>query len=95
MKKVFGTFLLLAAFALSGLNASAQTIPGLPTKTIADVAGTATSLTKLVGDKVGTLTGDQQKNTNTAITSLLTAFLRISLKLLSIKRLNTSKSAHL
>ncbi len=71
MKKAIGTLLLLAIFAISGLNASAQTIPGLPTKTIADVAGTSTSLTKKVGDIVGGLTGEQQKSTGTALTSLL------------------------
>jgi hypothetical protein len=68
MKKLFLSVVMMVAVATVSY---AQAIPGLPTKTITDVAKTATDLTKGIGTAVGGLTPDQQKKTTPALTDLL------------------------
>ena len=50
---------------------AAQSIPGLPSKPIADVTKTVSDLTKGIGTAVGGLNADQQKKTTPALTDLL------------------------
>ena len=57
--------------AFGGSQLAAQSIPGLPSKPIADVTKTVTDLTKGIGTAVGGLNADQQKKTTPALTDLL------------------------
>jgi hypothetical protein len=71
MKKVFGSLLLFAVMALSASSVSAQSIPGLPSSKISDVAGTATDLTSQIGDIVGGLDKNQTTGVTSAVSDLL------------------------
>lgn len=57
--------------AFGGSQLAAQSIPGLPSKPIADVTKTVSDLTKGIGTAVGGLNADQQKKTTPALTDLL------------------------
>ena len=57
--------------AFGGSQLAAQSIPGLPSKPIADVTKRVTDFTKGIGTAVGGLNADQQKKTTPALTDLL------------------------
>ena len=71
MKKVLFTMIAAIGLAFGGSQLAAQSIPGLPSKPIADVTKTVSDLTKGIGTAVGGLNADQQKKTTPALTDLL------------------------
>ena len=71
MKKVLFTMIAAIGLGFGGSQLAAQSIPGLPSKPIADVTKTVTDLTKGIGTAVGGLNADQQKKTTPALTDLL------------------------